>query len=319
MIDDPVLKHEWYVACAADELEESRPKGVRVLGEDVVLWKTGGQVMAWKDLCIHRGTKLSLGTVKEGCIVCPYHGWEYDQSGQCTRIPANPGRAIPKKARAFPYAAREKYGVVWICLGEPAGDIPEMQVPADYDPAWSVSASDHPLRAKAPRIIENYLDFSHLPFLHGGFLGDPDRPEIEDYTVEKTEDGLVARGLKIWQPDPDGSGVGDYRTYDYFCYRPLIAGFTKEKVASMLAVTPVDEETSVAWLIGSSEARKDLSNAERRKWSELIISQDAVAVESQRPELLPLDLLEELHLTFDRLAIAYRRWLKELGVTYGVA
>ena len=62
-----------------------------------------------------------------------------------------------------------------------------------------------------------------------------------------------------------------------------------------------------------------MSPADRRKWTELTIGQDAVAVESQRPELLPLDLLEELHLTFDRLAIANRRWLKELGVTYGIA
>ena len=87
----------------------------------------------------------------------------------------------------------------------------------------------------------------------------------------------------------------------------------------MLAVTPVDEETSIAWLLGCSAGAAKVSKEERRKWSELIIGQDAVAVESQRPELLPLDLLEELHLTFDRLAIAYRRWLKELGVTYGIA
>ena len=49
-----------------------------------------------------------------------------------------------------------------------------------------------------------------------------------------------------------------------------------------------------------------------------IFSQDVPIVESQRPELLPLDLQTELHLRSDRLAIAYRRWLKKLGLSYGV-
>ena len=69
---------------------------------------------------------------------------------------------------------------------------------------------------------------------------------MEGYKVEKTNIGLVAHGLKIWQPNPDGTAVGTHRTYDYFCYSPLIAGFTKEKMASMLAVTPVDVETLIA-------------------------------------------------------------------------
>ena len=62
-----------------------------------------------------------------------------------------------------------------------------------------------------------------------------------------------------------------------------------------------------------------IDEEEAERWSALIIGQDAMVVESQRPELLPLDLQEELHLACDRLAIAYRKWLKELGLTYGVA
>ncbi|NER01092.1 MAG: hypothetical protein F6K30_31115 [Cyanothece sp. SIO2G6] len=150
-------------------------------------------------------------------------------------------------------------------------------------------------------------------------MGDPEKPMVEDYKVERTDEGLAAYGLKIWQPNPDGTGVGAYRSYDYFCYRPLIAAFTKEGVKSVLTATPVDEDTTLAWLFGMSDFRQEVTEEEALKWSELIIGQDALAVESQRPELLPLDLQEELHLACDRLAIAYRRWLKELELSYGVA
>ncbi|MEM9158670.1 MAG: aromatic ring-hydroxylating dioxygenase subunit alpha [Verrucomicrobiota bacterium] len=318
MIDDSVLRNEWHVAARSKDIPEDGIASAKILGEDIVIWRSGSELVAWKDLCIHRGAKLSLGKVKDGCLQCPYHGWEYDPSGACVNIPAQPiGRAIPSKARAFPCHSIEKYDAVWVCLGDPITAAPELPVFDEVDMRMFVSS--HPLNAKAPRVVENYLDFSHLPFLHGGFLGDPEKPLVDDYKVDKTDEGLAAYGLRIWQPNPDGTGVGAYRSYDYYCYRPLIAAFTKEKVKSVLTATPVDEETTVAWLFGMSDFRQEVTEEEALKWSNLIIGQDALAVESQRPELLPLDLQEELHLACDRLAIAYRRWLKELGLTYGVA
>ena len=61
------------------------------------------------------------------------------------------------------------------------------------------------------------------------------------------------------------------------------------------------------------------SEDEIRAFQNLIVGQDVPIVESQRPELLPLDLQAELHLRSDRTAIAYRRWLNRLGLTFGTA
>ena len=58
---------------------------------------------------------------------------------------------------------------------------------------------------------------------------------------------------------------------------------------------------------------------EIRNFQNKIVSQDIPVVESQRPELLPLDLQTELHLKSDRMSIAYRKWLKQLGVSFGTA
>jgi phenylpropionate dioxygenase-like ring-hydroxylating dioxygenase large terminal subunit len=63
----------------------------------------------------------------------------------------------------------------------------------------------------------------------------------------------------------------------------------------------------------------DVPEAELVAYQDRIFAQDQPIVESQRPELLPLDLQAELHLRSDRAAIAYRQWLRAIGLSYGVA
>ena len=55
MIDDPVLLNDWYIVAAAHDLDEETPLAVRVWEEELVLWRLGDKVMAWRDYCIHRG------------------------------------------------------------------------------------------------------------------------------------------------------------------------------------------------------------------------------------------------------------------------
>src|SRR5690242_7208389 len=115
----------------ASDLGDS-PFACTLLNEEIVVFRNAKrQPVAFRDLCIHRGTRLSLGEVtQEGNLRCGYHGWEYDSSGQCVRIPAlREGASIPRKARAFRYYAREAYRLVWVALEEPIADIPVF--PAD--------------------------------------------------------------------------------------------------------------------------------------------------------------------------------------------
>ncbi len=83
-------------------------------------------------------------------------------------------------------------------------------------------------------------------------------------------------------------------------------------------ITPVSERFSIAWTYVARDYR-DMSDEQTRQFEDMITLQDIPIVEFQRPELLPLDLQAELHLRSDRTAIAYRRWLKELGLTFGKA
>ncbi len=59
MIDDPVLLNDWHVVGRVSEIAFGQPQSIRLLGEDLVLWRNQNGIHVWKDLCIHRGAKLS--------------------------------------------------------------------------------------------------------------------------------------------------------------------------------------------------------------------------------------------------------------------
>jgi len=321
MLTDPVLLNDWHVVAYAPELPEGQPRAVKLLDEDIVVWRVGDRVHAWRDLCIHRGTRLSLGSVQGETLVCAYHGWTYNQEGRCVRFPAHPTQTPPVKAQASVYRAQIKYDWVWVCLGQPERDAPRF--PEWDDPSFrKVHCGPYHYMASGPRAIENFLDVTHFPFVHTGLLGDPNYPEVNDYQVEITPEGVTAHDITVWQPDPDGSGQGAHVTYTYRVLRPLTAYFVKSsagpRFAMYFTVTPVSPKASIAWTYVGLDYG-DQTDEEIRAFEDKITWQDIPVVESQRPELLPLDLQAELHLRSDRTAVAYRTWLKQLGLSFGTA
>lgn len=310
-----IFHNDWHPVLPSGRLAEKGVQSVRLLGEEIVLWRLNGQVMAWRDLCIHRGTRLSLGKVEQDTLVCPYHGWRYHANGVCAHIPAHPDQTPPSKARAATYHACEAYDMIWVCLGKPVHEVPAF-------PEWDEAAyrkllcGPYRFHASGPRIVENFLDIAHFPFVHEGILGDKARPEIQEYEAEMTEEGVVARNVRVWQPDPYGTGQGDFVEYTYKVLRPLTAYLLKESdgpsFSIFLMVTPHEAVQSTMWMWMAMNYAHDTPAAELIAWQDTIAAQDIPIVESQRPELLPLDLQVELHLRSDRTAIAYRQWLAQL-------
>ncbi|MGA7910299.1 MAG: aromatic ring-hydroxylating dioxygenase subunit alpha [Candidatus Dormiibacterota bacterium] len=319
MIDDPVLVDDWHPVASIEQLADGGPVAARLLGEDIVLWRSGDELLAWRDLCVHRGTRLSLGRIVDGSrLECAYHGWTYGSDGCCVHIPAHPEQAPPAKAQAVTYRAALAHGVVWVTLGSGATAIPTLELL--NDPAHSVLlAGPYRVAASGPRIVENFLDVGHFPFVHEGVLGDRLRPEIADYNAHIDEEGVLATGVQVFQPDPYGTGRGSTVTYTYRVHRPLSASLVKHGELSfgiLLSVTPHDVTDSTAWMWMAMNYEPPAGMVE---FQDRIFEQDRPILESQRPELLPLDLQAELHLRSDRTAIAYRRWLAQLGVRTGAS
>ena len=322
MIDDPVLLNDWHAVLPVTELAaQNNVTGARLLGEDLVIWRSGDRVSAWKDLCVHRGTRLSLGKkLADETLQCPYHGWIYAADGRCVRIPAHPEQKPPAKAKAITYHARIAYDMVWVCLGQPAHAIPDFD--EWHDASYrKILCGAYEFEAAGPRMVENFLDVAHFPFVHENILGTQERPEIPDYDVITDENGITASDIRVFQPNPDGSHIPNWVTYTYKVYRPLVAYFRKEaaeKFAILLMVTPIEEVRSLMWM-WMVMTQSDSADDTLRAFQDEIAYQDLPIVQSQRPELLPLDLQSELHLRSDKTAIAYRRWLNDLGLSFGTS
>lgn len=322
MIQDTLLLNDWHVVATVEQLAHTPVLGTRLLGEDIVVWQSPDGPRAWRDLCVHRGTRLSLGEICNGRLACPYHGWQYDESGRCVHIPAHPEQAAPLKAVIVTYICREAYGLVWVCLGTPVKDIPIFDEWFD-DTFRKVPSGPYRVQASGPRVVENFLDVAHFPFIHGGYLGVRERPEISDYDAEITDEGVVSRNVRVFQPNGYGDGKPAEVAYTYKALRPLTAYLRKDSPTQTLSiimfVTPNDLVDTTAYMIMAENYMHSSPAEDLVKFQDTIFGQDAPILRSQRPELLPLDLQAELHLKSDRTAIAYRKWLIQQGMTFGAA
>jgi phenylpropionate dioxygenase-like ring-hydroxylating dioxygenase large terminal subunit len=179
----------------------------------------------------------------------------------------------------------------------------------------------YPVEASGPRIVENFLDVARFPFVHENILDTPDRPEIADHQAVMSDAGVEATGVRVHQPDPYGTGEGDWVSYTYRALRPLTAYLLKEsagpRFSILLTITPHEPTRSTAWMWMAMNY--DIPQADLLAWQDRIFAQDRPILESQRPELLPLDLAAELNVRADRTAVMYRRWLRQLGLTFGTA
>lgn len=317
------LRRFWHPVMYAADLSDA-PAPAVVLGEQVVVVRLDGAVRAFRDLCAHRGTALSLGWVEEEHLVCAYHGWTYRADGVCTRIPARHGAHIPPRARLKPYSAVERAGLIWVCLdGEPALPLPEL--PEWDDPAYRrVSIPAYEWKCSAARRIENFVDFSHFPWVHEGVLGSRDKPGIPDHDVERVGPELrfgisleeVVDPLKHESEEAAGGTIRRYT--DYRLFMPFTVYLNQrlpgdEHFVLFMAACPVGPDRTRCFTLNPRNYLLDEVDRRFVDFQELILEQDRPVVESQRPEELPVDLSAELHIRgVDRVSIEYRRWLVEL-------
>ncbi len=324
MLHDPVLRNEWLAVMKAEDLGE-QPAAAELLGERLVLFRAPDGIKVFKDLCIHRGAALSMGRVENGCLICPYHGWAYNGSGNCVRIPSQPpGQPISRKAKAAAYRSCERFGLIWVCLGEPSSDPPPY---AEFgDPGFrTILCGPYEIDAAFTRVVENFLDVGHLAWIHDGLLGSSAYPEIKEYDVHFRDGRYISDPIQVYQPDPDGRGHSINNGIVYEILSPVTARLTKTDSRTGIVkinwihVAPIGPRRSAMYSLVARNYDLDASNEPFLAFQNRITMQDIAVVERQRPEELPLDLQAELHLRSDRLAIAYRRWLSQLGVTIGTA
>lgn len=320
-------KNQWHPVALISDVNDA-PVGVRLLGEDLVLWRdASGAAQAFIDRCPHRGARFSLGRVNEGHLECPYHGWQFSSTGQCTKVPAVLGFTPPPQHCVKSFGVQEAYGLIWVQLE--AADVPLPVFAAEGDTRLrKVNCGPYDVHASAPRIIENFLDMSHFGFVHEGWLGSRDATEMAPYNVEVTATGVQATNCKAVQPISNLHSTKPAEVhYTYEVTAPYTAlltkipeeGTTKDgwREAIGLFICPVTPTTSRVWF-RLAVADFESTDAQLQAFQHTIFTQDQPVLESQLPKELPLDPRAELHSAADRMSSAYRRYLKSSGVTFGV-
>lgn len=166
-----LLRCYWHPVAASVELEPGQAKEVRLLGEDLALFRQpGGELGLVARQCPHRGASLGYGLADATGVACPYHGWVFDRYGACRAMPSEPDKpALRERAGIAAYPVQELGGLVFAYLGEQ---------PAPLLPRYDLYVWDNCLRdigrAELPcnwlQIMENSVDPVHVEYLHGHHL-----------------------------------------------------------------------------------------------------------------------------------------------------
>ena len=186
-----LLRQHWQPVLVAHELPAGTARPVRVLGEDLTVFRaTDGTVRAVDGRCAHRGTALHTGWVEGDCIRCIYHGWSYDGSGQCVDAPAE-REGFAATVRIGGHPVHEYADLVFVFLGTgppppapayPALEAPNVTVVGGVRPPgpWPVNWF---------QLVENNVDPVHLSFVHRE--SQPFTREIAEFTVTRVDHGLT--------------------------------------------------------------------------------------------------------------------------------
>jgi phenylpropionate dioxygenase-like ring-hydroxylating dioxygenase large terminal subunit len=327
----PVLRRFWYPVMPIAHLADG-PKPFRLLGEDIVLWlDAAGAPCAVVDRCCHRTARLSRGFVENGAIVCGYHGWTYDGTGACIRIPqaADPSRRI--KFKVDGYRADTRYGYVWVCLGEPLAEIPRFEE-AETEGFRRIDQFYEIWRCAGLRLMENSFDNSHIAYVHRESFGNVQEPEPASIEVNETPQGLEFKSeIPVMNRDLGGTitGTAGGKTVRY-THAKWYLPFTRKlgitypsglRQSIVTSATPIDDASSmVVQFSFRNDTEDQVKAADVIAFDRKVTDEDRPILESTEFDV-PLDLAGgyEAHMPSDRPGLIMRRRLLELLRAHGEA
>lgn len=231
------FRNYWYPVLASWRLRR-KPKAIRLLGEEVVLFRDKGEVFALADRCPHRGARLSQGKTifpGSGTLTCPYHGWTYSgQTGRCVaKLMEGPNAPMAKGAGVTSYPVKVFRGVIWLFVGDMEAvpldeDLPDCMADTKE---WSAVSTWRTYRCNWRVLKDNLCHDQHAPFLHRTapeLMFQPIFPHASTLSAEPLEGGkgigYVAKG-GISSADHPGLGHFPPRQESWFrVLRPVGRG-----------------------------------------------------------------------------------------------
>jgi phenylpropionate dioxygenase-like ring-hydroxylating dioxygenase large terminal subunit len=242
----------WLIAARSEQVTSKKVYKRKLMKREIVLFRNKqGEVAALKDQCPHKGLPLSQGHMHKGNIVCGYHGWAFDTTGQCVQAPCLNANETCPNAKAESYTIKEQDGWIWLFWGNDEKVLAEgpPHFPREEKLKWF--EVERTIKAQPHFILENSFDCTHACFVHNTFFRNGPQ-QIAHAEVRETD-----YGLRVETREEDGrkvrvtkylpwKGKEVFHTDEYF--KPFTAcvnyyfGMMHHRI--VLTASPEDEETT---------------------------------------------------------------------------
>lgn len=328
--EQSVLRKYYYPVMPVTDLNEGS-KPITMFGEPVVVWlDEQGKPAAAIDRCCHRTAKLSLGETRNGCIVCPYHGWTFNRDGKCTFFPQSELEDPPKIYKIKAYRCEEKYGYVWIALDEPLAGIPDFSRYGDPE-IRQIHQFHETIRCSALRLMENSFDTAHIAFVHHNTFGNNQDPVPPEFRIVPNELGFemfyevrvtnkLNKDVKAINVDSDET-VRSVRAAWFMPFvRQLDMTYPTGLVHSIVTcATPIDNESCILiQFVFRNDKEADVPAATIIAFDRAVVDEDMLILESTEANIpLDLKLRLETHMHADKPGIVMREMLLKLFDEHG--
>jgi len=332
------VENAWYVAGRSQEFPVNQPKGLKICGRPVLVWRSAaGKIASFDDRCVHKRMPLSEGTIlADGVLECAYHGFCYDATGSCVRIPSQLDLPIPSRAKLRPFPCVEQDGLVWVWPGDPAqtGDMVAPRTPELASSGWHTHMFD-PVHVPANYVllVENLMDITHFYPLHDGNIGDIEQSKIPVEIVEEKLHGVstvkTVRRVQGYKQPPFMADWFGYPVVDRWhthhmmgpgltrvelrCAPPGKLGVEPEERGYIIhhSHTPIDG-TNHTWRLWVSTRSKDLTGRIAETFPQ-VMDEDRWALERQQRMMeYPDDGYHEVYLRSDKALLRCRKILEEM-------
>lgn len=284
----------WYVVAESRELRPGRVLARQVLGEHLAVFRgPDGRPAALQDRCKHRAAPLSKGTVANGMLTCPYHGWTYSDGGTVEAVPSEGEPFRRAAARCVPsYVTREQDGFVYVRLNDtPALEVEPFRMRRYGEKGWRTVRVQNLFENSVTNCIENFIDIPHTVYVHPGIFRKERRQAIEvhitrqngsvraEYRNEDTNLGWFSRFL-----NPGGQAI----THSDEFFMPNVScveygmGPNRHLIITSQA-TPLEDGRTLVYtdVTYNYGLWTHLAAPAIRWYSQAIIDQDVVALKRQ--------------------------------------
>jgi len=184
-----MLENYWYIACRGKALK-NKPVPFTLFNRHMVLFRDrNNQPAALEDRCQHRNARLSCGSIVEGTVRCPYHGWRYDQSGKLAEIPYSDTDPADDHSPVPSFPCCEQNGYIWVSPGQPAASKP-YPFPHLDEPGWVSFRMNTLFDGPVESCLENFLDCPHATHVHRHWFRTPTSKSVKA-TIRTLDDGAI--------------------------------------------------------------------------------------------------------------------------------